>query len=221
MFGETWYAKDYDLPHIPVKKDDVVLDLGANQGFFTCYAALKGARVFAFEPCKESFDTLLANVERNGFSHLVTSRPWAIGAADGCVELRCTDGIGGGMNTTSPAFAAFAKGLGVRVLKTESVQCCTLAAVLKEFALEKIRLCKIDCEGSEFEILSSLDQELLQRIEAFVVEYHPAYPLEDLLKMVLAWGTHQLSFAEDSPVTGQRNILRLVSSRLLASEGAR
>src|SRR4029077_12749721 len=39
MFGDTWYARVYDVPGVPIRSGDVVLDIGANQGFFTCYAA--------------------------------------------------------------------------------------------------------------------------------------------------------------------------------------
>ena len=39
MFGETWYRRDYDVAACPIRQGDIVVDVGANQGFFTCYAA--------------------------------------------------------------------------------------------------------------------------------------------------------------------------------------
>src|ERR1035438_5642821 len=46
MFGETWYNHDYDVPGCALRPHDSVIDIGANQGFFSCYAASKGARVY-------------------------------------------------------------------------------------------------------------------------------------------------------------------------------
>jgi len=52
---------------VPIRPGDIVLDIGANQGFFSCYAAHKGAKVFAFEPVPELRDRLMFNLRRNGF----------------------------------------------------------------------------------------------------------------------------------------------------------
>ena len=43
MFSEVWYQHVYDVEGVPIRAGDLVLDIGANQGFFTCYAAQKGA----------------------------------------------------------------------------------------------------------------------------------------------------------------------------------
>ena len=53
-------------------------DVGANQGFFTCYAASKGATVYAFEPVPASYERLIQNVERNGFTDRVVAVRCAI-----------------------------------------------------------------------------------------------------------------------------------------------
>lgn len=58
MFGETWYQHDYDVAGCPLRTGDRVVDVGVNQGFFTCYAARRGAQVFAFEPNPKAFQVL-------------------------------------------------------------------------------------------------------------------------------------------------------------------
>jgi FkbM family methyltransferase len=45
---------------------DILYDLGACEGRFAIYAALRGVRCYAFEPEKLNFQTLLENVELNG-----------------------------------------------------------------------------------------------------------------------------------------------------------
>ena len=74
MFGETWYTRVYDVPGVHIRKGDVVIDIGANQGFFTCYAARLGAKVYAFEPYLQSYARLLYNIKQNGFEDNVVAR---------------------------------------------------------------------------------------------------------------------------------------------------
>lgn len=211
MFGETWYNKDYDIPHFPIGPGDVVMDIGANQGFFTCYMASTGAKVYAFEPFENSFKTLKENVDSNQFSSDVIAKPWAIGEKNGFVELIYTDRMGGGMNTTQPEFI---KNTHLEVLGKVQVPCFSLSQIIEDFNLTKIRLCKLDCEGAELEILKQIDKIDLSKIDAFVLEYHPAYPLDDLMQLVLSWETHQVSFAEDNEHCS-RHILRLVANKEL------
>ncbi len=57
-----------------IKKGDVVLDLGANIGFFTLiFAKLVGeeGKVFAFEPDPDNFSLLKKNIEINGYQNVI------------------------------------------------------------------------------------------------------------------------------------------------------
>ena len=74
-----------------------MLDIGANQGFFTCYAAHRGARVYAFEPNPESYDMLLSNVNTNGLMDRVIARPWAVASNEGRADLLVSRELGGGI----------------------------------------------------------------------------------------------------------------------------
>lgn len=211
MFGETWHDKDYDVPKLPIRQEDVVIDIGANQGFFTCYAAYKGAKVYAFEPFIDSFQTLISNVKINGLGSYVVAKPWAISEFDGFLELICSDNLGGGMNTTHTEFA---KNVKLPVSKSTEVPCFSLPSIIEKFSINRIRLCKLDCEGAELEILKQLEVRHLSIIDSFVIEYHlEAYPLSKLVNLLMSWGTHQVSFAENKYCS--RQILRLVANKEL------
>ena len=57
-----------------IKKGDIVLDLGANVGYFTClFAQLVGetGKVYAFEPEPSNFKLLKKNVEMNNYKNVV------------------------------------------------------------------------------------------------------------------------------------------------------
>jgi FkbM family methyltransferase len=211
MFGATWYSHDYDVPHVPIRPGDVVLDIGANQGFFTCYAAHRGARVYAFEPNPESYDMLLSNVNTNGLMDRVIARPWAVASKEGRADLLVSRELGGGMSTIN---AKFARNTRLEVRNTVEVPTVTLTQVFDHFSMSKVRLCKIDAEGSEIAILQTLTPQHLTTIDSFAAEIHPeAYSTRELAETVFSWGTHQMGFNDEREFSAP--IMRIISNRLL------
>lgn len=211
MFGGVWYSREYDVPGVPIRSGDTVLDIGANQGFFTCYGANRGARVYAFEPNPESFDRLVSNVAKNGLMDRVTAEPLAITDRNGRAELLVSNELGGGMTTVN---SEFAQKTGLSVRKTVEVPCHTLAQIFDHYSFSRVRLCKIDAEGSEIAILRTLLPRHLAIVDSFAIEMHPqAYSLRDLAQVILGWGTHQVGFNDKR--TFSASIMRLVSNRLL------
>jgi FkbM family methyltransferase len=211
MFAGIWYSGEYDVPRIPIRPGDIVLDIGANQGFFACYAAHKGARVFAFEPNPDSFARLQQNVERNNLAGLVVAQPWAISGRTGETQLMISDDLGGGMSTIVPGFASEAR---LSVSARLDVPCFTLSEILDRLSLSRVRLCKIDAEGAELDILRALPPTRAISFESLVVEVHPqGYPPRELLDLLISWGTHQVSFNEERGFSS--NILRLASTQAL------
>jgi FkbM family methyltransferase len=192
MFGEIFHLKVYDIPTAPLRPGDVVLDVGANHGFFTCYAAAQGARVFAFEPDPDTYRLLEANVRRNTVGDAVRLFPWAVGADSGEVELFRTDALGGGMSTTT---AAFAGGGHFGLTGQTRVRCVRFDEALAAAGdPPAVRMVKMDCEGAEFGILRTLDQNALDRIESMALEFHPgAYAVRDLMDLILGWGCYHVS----------------------------
>jgi FkbM family methyltransferase len=67
-FLDDWLRPYIDL----LGPGKTLIDVGASIGFFTVYAAKKGAKVHAFEPSIELFDLLKRNCEMNGVSENVT-----------------------------------------------------------------------------------------------------------------------------------------------------
>jgi FkbM family methyltransferase len=213
MFGETWYSHVYDVPGLPIRPDDIVLDIGANQGFFTCYAASKGAIVYAFEPVPALYERLLVNVEKNGFTRQVTAIQCAVSDSDEPAEMLISESFGGGQSTIN---AEFARQFGLSNSEHITVECKTLPQILAECAIPSVRLCKIDTEGAELRLLSTLRPQHLEQIQGFAMEYHPgAYDLRSYIKLLLDWGTHQVSLMDERPYTG--DVLHLISTKALES----
>jgi FkbM family methyltransferase len=72
-----------------VREGDVVLDLGANLGYFSLLASKlvgDGGKVFAFEPEPKNYQLLLKNIDINGY-HNIIALPKAISAKSGKMSL--------------------------------------------------------------------------------------------------------------------------------------
>jgi FkbM family methyltransferase len=213
IFGETWYSRVYDVPGLPIRPGDVVLDVGANQGFFTCYAASKGAIVYAFEPVPESYRRLVHNIERNGFADRVTAVQCAVSDRDESSEMLVAKSHGGGDSTINLDYAGRTA---VPIAERITVQCRTFSKILDEYAIPSIRLCKIDVEGSELAMLSTLKPHHRAQIQGFALEYHAeAYDLRLLITLLLGWGTHQVCLMNERPNVG--STLHLISNQALES----
>jgi FkbM family methyltransferase len=170
MFYETWSKKDYDIPGFTLARGMTVVDVGANQGFFSLYAASKGATVCAFEPCTENFEILKWNVENNCFGDQVKMFNAAVTGTQGQVPLFVFEDTSGEIDlatvTTSNKYVGGAR---VQTRCTESV---TLDSLINDLSISKCDLLKMDCEGAEYEILRSTSRDSFRKIARIVMECH-------------------------------------------------
>lgn len=211
MFGEVWHDHDYDIPKVPIRPGDVVVDIGGNHGFYTCYAARQGAKVLVFEPVPAVFEYLEKNVRENGLAGRVTARCCGISDRKGTIEMILSDQLGGGMNTI---IGDFARQMELKVSNKIEVELTTFEDALAENHAERVRICKLDCEGAEWPILKAMTAKTAAKVDAFVIEYHWAgYGISDLVRHLLSWGTHQVSYAEDKYC--ERMVIRAIRNDVL------
>lgn len=212
MFGETFHSRVYDVPTVPVGPGSVVIDVGANHGFAACHFARMGARVLALEPHPEVFQALDRNVRVNRLEDRVQTVQMAVSDHAGTATFLATRRLGGGMSSLDEGYMTATE---TPIDQRYEVPVTTLPRVVEELGAESVRLVKLDCEGSELRILRSLGPDLLARIDSFAIEYHPAaYPLSELIELLLGWGTFSVSKAV-TPGTANAN-LHVVSHEALA-----
>lgn len=192
MFGEVFHLHLYDIPWLPIRPGDLVIDIGANHGFYSLYAACLGARVLAFEPQRDTFSLLQDNIRRNGLADRIQAFPCAVGARSGSITLSVSANLAGGMSTTNPRFR---RNSGITVIDEYEVPMLSLSEVIAEHAPTGVRLIKLDCEGSELDILNALPSRDWERIQGLACELHPeAYAQTDLFRCLQsAPGPFQLS----------------------------
>lgn len=148
-----------------LKPESVVVDVGANIGFFTL-AVLgnsEGATVHGFEPSPGSFALFKACISRNNLSGRVIANQVALYSEPGRMDFQIHasnyGAYDGFRDTRYP---------GVGESRTTEVQVTTLDIYSKQVGLDRLDLLKIDVEGAEFfvlrgarEVLSSLHPTVL------------------------------------------------------------
>ncbi len=131
-----------------VKSGDIVLDIGANQGEYSLWAARKTGqkgKVYAFEPLKSMYDQLLHNISLNP-KYASVINPIQIGLSDEENRLNLYSGNleNEGVNTLFPDTDS---------TMLETIQLKKLDDIVKEIKIGKIDGIKIDVEGAEFMVL--------------------------------------------------------------------
>lgn len=151
-------SREYLPEGISIRPKDTVVDIGGNVGAFAVLAAHLGARVIVAEPDPQNLDLLRRNLALNGVSASVV--PAAVSGVTGRAKLSFSEG-GGAFHSTSHA------GNGARVLEVQAVSLDDLFAA---HDVDKCDLLKIDCEGAEYEILSSFSSA--HKVRQVAMEYH-------------------------------------------------
>lgn len=127
-----------------IKPGDVVVDAGANVGYYTLlFSRLVGnsGKVYAFEPDPINFSRLLKNIELNGCKNIVAERK-ALSDINGVVKLFLHE-LNPGGHTITDAYEN---------LKFINVDCITLQDYFKDKKC-KLSFIKADVEGAEDRVL--------------------------------------------------------------------
>ena len=161
---EIFLRRDYGR----VADGAVILDLGANIGAFSIYAAstARGVQVYAYEPLPSFFALMERNIRENRQENAVRCFNLAV-AADGQNRHLQMPGAG----VFFPRLVR-ANEIATAPAQLRSVPCTSLADILRANALSRVDLLKMDCEGSEYDILYSAAPDVLSRIVELRIEYH-------------------------------------------------
>ena len=209
ILSESWYNRDYDVIEVPIRPNDIVIDIGANNGYFSCYVAQKGAIVLAIEPSASNLEVLQTNISLNKFDKQITVIPFAVAQNEGFTALFKIERYAGALYTTNPIYARSNSGKEIKFLNTERVRTKSINEILQLAGNNRIRMLKLDCEGAEWEILESLDFQLANKIDCIVIEYHHVYHLKELYNMIDKLGCFEISLANQLPWAA-RQIIKLV-----------
>jgi FkbM family methyltransferase len=166
FFQEIWYHEQYTKHYPRHQHPNVVVDIGANIGFFTLYAKWRwqGCAVLAFEPAPENYRQLNKNIQISKKSG-ITAHNLAVSKGDQeTVTFYLKDQIG---------WHSIYSDINSQKAKVESaveIPTTSFERILNQLP-GSIDFLKIDCEGCEWEIFAN-SLELLKRVGYIAMEYH-------------------------------------------------
>ena len=133
VYKEIWFDHEYSRYGVEVEKNDIVVDCGANVGFFTLYALDKGAKhVYSIECDDKNMESLHYNLE----------------------------------NTNSTIIKEYV-GFGGENVDIENI--------FKRINEPFINFIKIDIEWAEYDLLLNTPDNIMKRINKWVIEVHDLY----------------------------------------------
>lgn len=153
-----------------IESCDIFVNVGANIGYYCCFAAQAGKPVIAFEPHSVNCRLLLRNLEGNGFSGRAEVYPTAVGASNGVLNLY-------GSGTAASLVEGWA---GITSNNHTLVPVITLDGVLSGRFDDRSIFLLIDVEGAELSVLEGAintlarDKKPWWLIEITIHEHQPA-----------------------------------------------
>jgi FkbH-like protein/FkbM family methyltransferase len=193
LYREIFEDQCYLKHGIGLAEGATVLDIGANIGLFSLFvmSRCRDARVYAFEPAPAAYAALRANLEAYGGE----ARAFDLGVADRPKTATLTfyenSSVFSGFFADEARDRAALEAIVRNTLRGEAAdedvaqltaerlrrtthECrmTTVSEIIREHALQRVDLLKIDAEKSELDILRGIDERDWPKIAQIVVEIH-------------------------------------------------
>ena len=139
----------------------IVVDLGANVGAFSIWAATMGCCVWAIEPLWENVKQLRLNIDRTGAKNVKIKQ--AAAGHDGQCRIQR------GVEPTAPGWST-----GAHALPGTDVPMLSLDTIIAAIS-QDIDILKVDIEGSEYDLIANA--ESLSRVAYIAMETHAWRPI--------------------------------------------
>ena len=193
-----------------LKKDDTVVDIGANIGTLTLLSASlvkESGKVYAFEANPRTYKYLLKNIKLNGFNNIGTFC-MALGDESAIAELA-------DLRTDDMNYIVADKS---QSIKTVQIKLSRLADVIPS-TIERINLLKIDTEGYELFVLKGAEN-LLEKTDCIYYESYEelynrfAYKTKDVLALLSEKGFKIFRIIENELIREIKDQTNYISSQL-------
>lgn len=167
-YGMNYERKEFRLLNFLLPQSSNFIDVGANTGVFTIFAAKvnPNLKVLAIEPHPGNFRRLIRNVALNQVN--VSFSESAIGSYEGMISFNLPSDES--LSTTSSANLEFVSNFSTAQLKTIQVNQHTLNDMLKAIAISERDLLKIDVEYYELEVLLGCSEIISKKKPMILIE---------------------------------------------------
>ena len=178
---------DYERIGCFIKEGDVVLDIGANLGVFERRARSRGAsRVICFEPVTPTYECLIENVE-NRYDSFNIGVSGKTSFTD--FELHSDySQVGGG------SISDYEQNIGRDIIYSQKNLCLGINDLFEGGLFERADFMKVDIEGGEVDLLTSIKDEHLSSLRCLACEFHNIFPNFDSFQDNFISRCHGLGF---------------------------
>lgn len=163
------FYRPWVLPYFDrlLTKGQTVVDVGANVGQFTLWAAKRvgtEGMVVAFEPDRSSFEKLLKNVQLNSLQGVLLENI-ALSNYDGEAILHLNDELDDNKGQSSLSRLTHHR-------RTQPVICQKLDNFLSQQRIRKVHVVKIDTQGAELRVLRGAANVIEKNRPAIILRCH-------------------------------------------------
>ena len=162
--------KDYsDLKSLKFSPGDVIIDIGANVGIVSIFLAKKYPflKIYAFEPVLENYKNFIKNIKLNKIpagTIILENKAITKDGRDVTMNINLTNSGGSALSNIIAR--------GYYRAEKKLIKSISITDIINKYNLQTIKMLKIDCEGSEYEILYNTPVEILQKIQILRGEFH-------------------------------------------------
>ncbi len=164
---EAYIDRFYERFGTAIGDDWIIVDIGGGIGEFTIFVASNhpGNKVFVFEPFGESYELLKTNLEINRITN-VEAYNLAVWGNQGYLMIDSTPGEPS--QFVSRELDSYSQSNTHQTI----VPAISLMDAFKQMRIDHCDLLKLDCEGAEYPILLNSPDEIWEKIERIILEYH-------------------------------------------------
>ncbi len=170
MADGTFEPEETEVVRMLLQEVDLLVNVGANVGYYCCHALSLGKQVIAVEPIARNLHYLLTNIRNNGWARQAEIYPVALGRETDVLQM-----WGGGTG------ASLVRGwASIPESYVTQVPVLTLDRVLGDAIRGKKTLILVDVEGAEYMMLQGATQTLhnqprpIWMMEVSTTEHQPA-----------------------------------------------
>jgi len=133
-----------------ISSPKIIFDIGANIGMYSLFFSQywPESKIYAFEPVKDTYNVLLKNIELNGFSNI---NAFNYGLYDESMFSQ----MGIPVDRESENVGLYTVDKKIELKNVVTCEFKKVTEILNDLKITNIDLIKIDCEGSELNILSN------------------------------------------------------------------
>lgn len=179
-------ATEYNFDNLNFQPGDIVLDIGANIGMVSIYLAKNYPflKIYAFESTRKNYQSFLKNIQLNHIpDSIIFAENKAVTKDGPMLSININPNNTGGYSLSEVVANK------VTICENElDIPLITLTEIFQQHNIDQLKLLKIDCEGSEYEILYNTSEKYLHRIQCLRGEFHEnknilsnQYNINDLL----------------------------------------